>query len=104
MSFQVPVDNGSFKSPHPVLHTAGKNPGPTPCIQRPTQPVLFGSKSGSDLFEARSICRLDRTYLSSTEKTTPSIRTILPSNFSRFSPLRSTVKNSIDQHDEAEFP
>ena len=25
LSLQVPVDNGSFKSPHPALHTAGKN-------------------------------------------------------------------------------
>ena len=63
MSLQVPVDNGSFKSPHPALHTAGKNPGPPPCIPRPTQTVLFGSKSGSELFEARFICRLDRTFL-----------------------------------------
>ena len=41
-----------------------------------------------------------------TEKTTLNIRTILPSNFSRFSSLllRSTVKNGIDQHEEAEFP
>ena len=36
--------------------------GPLACIPRPTQPVLFGSKSGSVLFEARSLCRLDRTF------------------------------------------
>ena len=40
----------------------------------------------------------------SSEKTTPNIHTILPSNFSLFWPLLSTVKNGIDQHDEAEFP
>ena len=32
------------------------------------------------------------------------IRTILLFYFSRFSPLRSTVKNGIDQLDEGEFP
>ena len=44
-----------------------------------------------ELFEARSICRLDKTFLSLTEITTLNIRTILPSNFSRFSLLSSTV-------------
>ena len=45
-------------------------------------------------------------FVNSFEKTTLNIRTILPSNFSRFSSslLRTTVKNGIDQHDEAEFP
>ena len=50
---------------------------------------------------------VDWTFLSSTEKTTLNIRTILPSNFSRLSLLSSTaikLKNGIDQHDEAEFP
>ena len=32
------------------------------------------------------------------------IRIILLFYFSRFSPLRSTVKNGIDQLDEGEFP
>ena len=57
-----------------------------------------------ELFEARSICRLDKTFLSPTEKRTLNIRTRLPSNFSCFSLLRSTVKNGIDQFDEAGFP
>ena len=52
--------------------------------------------------EYEAICRLDEAFLSLTEKTTPNIRT--PSNFSRFLPLRSTVKNGIDKHDEAKFP
>ena len=45
---------------------------------------------------------IGQDVLSSTEKTILNIRTALPSNFSRFSPLRSILKNGIDHH-EVEF-
>ena len=82
MSLQVPVDNGSFKGPHTALQVKHQTAlvGPPPYIPRPIEPVLFGSKSGSELFEARSICRLDKTFLSSTEKATPNIRRWLREN------------------------